>query len=196
MLFTSEVLTGIAEGRVTLAFRRWDRPRIAAGARMRTAVGVLEVDAVEAVDPAEVGDADALAAGAPSAAALLAGLRRHGGTLYRIRLHYAGPDPRTALRSDTGLDGAALDDVLARLARLDRAAGPEGPWTAALLRAIAERPALRAADLAAALGCERDRLKRRVRRLKDLGLTESLGTGYRISPRGTALLQRIDTTPR
>ena len=33
---------------------------------------------------------------------------------------------------------------------------------------------------------ERDPFKIRVRRLKDLGLTESLDVGYRISPRGAA----------
>ena len=33
--------------------------------------------------------------------------------------------------------------------------------------------------------------KRRVRRLKELGLTESLEIGYRLSPRGAAVLQRL-----
>jgi hypothetical protein len=32
--------------------------------------------------------------------------------------------------------------------------------------------------------------KRDVRKLKELGLTESLDTGYRLSPRARALLQR------
>ena len=33
--------------------------------------------------------------------------------------------------------------------------------------------------------------KRDVRRLKELGLTESLEVGYRLSPRGRALLARL-----
>jgi len=35
---------------------------------------------------------------------------------------------------------------------------------------------------------ERDPFKIRVRRLKELGLTESLEVGYRVSPRGRAYL--------
>jgi hypothetical protein len=40
------------------------------------------------------------------------------------------------------------------------------------------------------LGVAVEVLKRRVRRLKELGLTESLGTGYRLSPRGEAYVER------
>ncbi|HEU4546515.1 MAG TPA: hypothetical protein VFR88_09515, partial [Microlunatus sp.] len=46
----------------------------------------------------------------------------------------------------------------------------------------------RRADLAAELGRERDDWKRDVRKLKALGLTESLEVGYRLSPRGRAFL--------
>lgn len=38
------------------------------------------------------------------------------------------------------------------------------------------------------LGQERTPFKRRVRRLKELGLTESLRVGYRLSPRALAYL--------
>ena len=51
------------------------------------------------------------------------------------------------------------------------------------------RPArLRAPDLAASLGRETLPFKRDVRKLKELGLTESLEVGYRLSPRGRAYL--------
>jgi DNA-binding IclR family transcriptional regulator len=65
-----------------------------------------------------------------------------------------------------------------------------GPWTYAVLRAIAEHPGLRAADLAETFGRERLAFKRDVRKLKELGLTESLEIGYRISPRGQAVLSK------
>jgi hypothetical protein len=55
---------------------------------------------------------------------------------------------------------------------------------------IAEAPGVRAPDLAARVGEEVPRFKRRVRRLKALGLTESLRIGYRLSPRGVAFLDR------
>ena len=59
-----------------------------------------------------------------------------------------------------------------------------------MLRLIAERPAVRAGDLAESLGRERLAFKADVRKLKALGLTESLGVGYRLSPRGEAWLER------
>ena len=46
------------------------------------------------------------------------------------------------------------------------------------------------ADLAASLGRERLSFKADVRKLKALGLTESLEVGYRLSPRGRAFLER------
>jgi ribosomal protein S19E (S16A) len=39
------------------------------------------------------------------------------------------------------------------------------------------------------------RFKARVRQLKELGLTESLDVGYRLSPRGRALLRRLGREP-
>jgi ribosomal protein S19E (S16A) len=40
-------------------------------------------------------------------------------------------------------------------------------------------------------GRERHPFKTDVRKLKELGLTESLEVGYRLSPRGQALLERL-----
>jgi hypothetical protein len=59
-----------------------------------------------------------------------------------------------------------------------------------VLRLIADRPGTRAADLAAELGREKLPFKAEVRKLKELGLTESLQVGYRLSPRGRAYLGR------
>ena len=54
---------------------------------------------------------------------------------------------------------------------------------------------MRAADLAPLLGRERLPFKRDVRKLKELGLTESLEVGYRLSPRGRAVLDRLAAGP-
>jgi len=59
-----------------------------------------------------------------------------------------------------------------------------------VLELIAQRPATRAPDLAASLGRETAPFKTDVRKLKELGLTESLDVGYRLSPRGEAYLRR------
>jgi len=56
-------------------------------------------------------------------------------------------------------------------------------------RARVTDPRTRAGDLAAGMGMERRALKGNVRKLKELGLTESLEVGYRLSPRGRALLR-------
>jgi hypothetical protein len=114
-------------------------------------------------------------------------LRRREGDLYRIRLRLAGPDPRIALRDDAALGPAERAGIAARLARLDRAS-THGPWTDATLRAIGESPGTRAADLAERFERERLAFKADVRKLKALGLTESLEVGYRLSPRGRAYL--------
>jgi predicted transcriptional regulator len=76
------------------------------------------------------------------------------------------------------------------LARFDRAS-KDGPWTVAVLEVIRDRPAVRAPDLAASFGRETQPFKRDVRKLKDLGLTESLEVGYRLSPRGRAFLETL-----
>jgi hypothetical protein len=81
---------------------------------------------------------------------------------------------------------AALTD---RLQRLD-AASTHGPWTWQTLELIAGNPGVRAEDLAASVGREKMPFKLDVRKLKELGLTESLTTGYRLSPRGESLLLR------
>ncbi|MDQ0380636.1 winged helix-turn-helix domain-containing protein [Amycolatopsis thermophila] len=181
MLFDRRAIEGLADGSVTVAFRRWDAPRVRPGSRMRTAAGVVEVTSVEEVG--SVTDEDARAAGAASAAEVAG---RGTGRLYRIGLRVVGPDPRVALRSSADLSDDDRAGIGAALWRLDRVA--EVPWTGALLRLIAENEAVRAADLADRVGLPRDVFKRRVRRLKELGLTESLDIGYRISPRGRAFL--------
>jgi hypothetical protein len=190
MLFRPSTLKGIASGSVTRAYRRWDRPRVRPGGRQRTPAGVVAFDAVEPVARESLTDADARAAGLSGLDELLELVdRRPAGEIYRVDLHLAGPDPRVALREKRPND-REVADLGRRLARLDRASH-HGPWTASVLRAIADQPGVRAADLAASFGRERDPFKLDVRKLKELGLTESLRPGYRLSPRGRAVLESL-----
>jgi hypothetical protein len=184
MLIRRDTLEAIRAGEVTLAFRRWARPRLRVGTKMRTLVGLIEVAALDRVD--DLTDAEARAAGEAGHAAVLARLRRREpAPLYRIALRYAGADPRVALRDDV-----APEELAALAGRLDAidARSSRGPWTWSVLELIERQPATLAADLAAELGRERRPFKADVRRLKELGLTESLERGYRLSPRGKALL--------
>jgi len=192
VLFPQRFHVGLADGSVTLAFRRWRRPSVTAGGRQRTPVGELAIDAVDEIAVDDITEADARRAGYADLAELLGELaRRPEGRLYRIELHHAGADPRIALRQQADLSDADWQAITTRLARLDRASR-HGPWTATVLRLIAGNPAVRAADLAASLGRETPPFKLDVRKLKEMGLTESLEVGYRISPRGRAVLDRLD----
>lgn len=191
MLLPKPIAEGIAQGTVTLVFRRWAAPRAKAGGTQRTSAGVISIDSIAVVDSASLTEADAAAAGLGSVAALLRSLRgADTDPVFRIGVSYAGPDPRIALRADADLAPAELDRLLGALARLDRAS-KVGPWTRAVLELIVQHPARRAPDLAAMVGRETAPFKLDVRKLKNLGLTESLAVGYRIAPRGEAVLAAL-----
>jgi hypothetical protein len=117
--------------------------------------------------------------------------------LYRIEFMRSDqPDPRAELAADTALDEPQLAEIDGQLDRLDRAS-KYGPWTRQTLRLIADHPSRRAGDLAEMVGRERAPFKLDVRKLKNLGLTESLEVGYRLSPRGRAYLAaREDGDPQ
>ena len=184
MLFRQDVLRRIGEGEVTLAFRRWRRATVKAGGTLRTPVGVLAIESVEVVGEDEVTEADVRRAGAESREALLSEGPQER-PLYRIEFRLAGPDPRIALRERADISPGERAEIDARLSRLD-SASRHGPWTRKVLELIAARPGTRAPDLAASLGRETAPFKADVRKLKELGLTESLQIGYRLSPRGRA----------
>jgi hypothetical protein len=84
-----------------------------------------------------------------------------------------------------------LHRIVDTLDRLD-AASPIGPWTRQTLRLIDDNPEVRAPELAARLARPTPEFKRDVRKLKERGLTESLAIGYRLSPRGEAVVDHED----
>ena len=190
MLIPMALHDRIASGGVTVAFRAWLRPTVKAGGTLVTPVGQLAIDSVEIVDPESITDGDAVRAGASDAHAVRASLREGDGRrVYRIEFHVVGADPRIALREHAELEETEWATLETKLAAMDRRSA-EGPWTIATLDAIGELPGVVSTTLAERVGLPRPEFKLRVRRLKALGLTESLGVGYRLSPRGVALLTR------
>lgn len=188
MMLTLAVLRGVIDGSIDRAFRRWDRPRVRVGGRQRTSLGVIGFTSVEPIDREAITEADADRAGFASLERLLAVLdRRPDRPIYRVGLELVGPDPRVALREAKPTEEEIVE-IARRLDRLDRASH-HGPWTKSVLEAIRDRPGTRAADLAASMGREKLPFKLDVRKLKELGLTESLRPGYRLSPRGAAVAE-------
>jgi len=188
VLLNRDTAEGIANGDITLVLRRWDAPRAKAGGTQRTVAGTIRIDEV-AEHPAKyrVTAAQARAAGYPDAKSAQKDLdRRPAKHTYLIAVSYLAPDERPDLAADDQLSVADVDAIADRLARWDAAA--ESLWTRQYLEMIGANEAVRAPDLAARVGLDVPRFKRRVRQLKGLGLTISLDVGYRLSPRGRAFL--------
>ena len=197
MLLRMALLERIRCGEVSLVFRRWRRPTVRTGGSLHTALGVLRIVDVSPVREAEISDADVAEAGCASRTALLDGLGSRDGQLYRIAVEYAGADPRIALRQQDELSEEEIERIVERLWRFD-SGSPNGPWTARVLAEVAEQPGVAARMLAERVDCEKDWLKPQVRKLKNLGLTVSLETGYELSPRGRVVLNHLrgDHRPR
>jgi hypothetical protein len=190
MLLPPKIAAGVADGSVTLAFRRWAGPRVKVGSRFLTSAGLIEVTSVEQIADDAVTDVDAEAAGAASPAHVLK-LTKGGPDvpLFRVGLTWAGPDPRIALRESADLTDEEVAALQAKLARLD-AASSFGSWTFQTLGLIEQHPQRRAPDLAVMVGRETAPFKIDVRKLKALGLTRSFEIGYELSPRGREFLRR------
>jgi hypothetical protein len=190
VIFRQEFLDGIRSGRITIAYRRWRRPSVKAGGKLLTAVGLLHIRDVIPITIGSILEADARRAGYESRQALVEELNEQtDGKLYRIEIGALEADPRIALRKSVP-DSDGLDALAARLRRLDAHARGK-PWTVKVLETIAAHPAVRAGDLCGMVGQEKMVFKLNVRKLKALGLTESLEIGYRLSPRGQILLRRL-----
>ncbi|MEY2397459.1 MAG: hypothetical protein QOJ00_633 [Actinomycetota bacterium] len=182
MLFPARYWPGLEDGSITVAFRRQKRPTVKAGGTLNSRGGLLSIDEVAAISEADITDADARAAGCADRDEILAALKADG-TLYRFRFHRIGDDPRKALRADDAISDEDLVMLRKKLARLD--------WAADVLRVIRDHPEVVSTELAPQVGMERPDFKLKVRRLKALGLTESLLVGYRLSPRGLAVLRSV-----
>jgi hypothetical protein len=162
--FTQDAHAAIADGSVTVTYRAWKRPQVKVGGKYRIGPTTVEVTAIEIVPlataPAEsrrwLGDAD---------------------PVFRIDFRRVEPDPPKP--------PLPFGELTKRLDALDRRSA-HGAWTRETLALIRERPGVVSTELAASLGRDRLAFKADVRKLKNLGLTESLEIGYRLSPLGTA----------
>jgi hypothetical protein len=190
MLIKDDIIDKIKSGEITILFRRWSRPGAKAGGTQMTQGGVIGIDAVEVVSEDEITDGNAREAGYPSAADLVEHLNYRDDPIYRIQVHFAGEDPRKALRENDDLSSEELNEIIAKLEKLD-AGSKRGPWTQQYLQLIQDMPNTYSGILADYLGIDIPSFKPWVRKLKALGLTESLSPGYRLSPRGEKVLATL-----
>jgi hypothetical protein len=196
VLFQARFKAALRAGKLSLTYRYWGAARVRRGAVYRIApdlaIRVTSIDVAGAISADDAGRA-----GFETVAALRSYLTRQergeGRSLYRIEFERVDvpPDTRAEL-AQRPVDTTAHTDLRKRLAAMD-ARSAVGPWTLTVLRMIGAAPGKRAADLAAEMNWETVQFKAHVRRLKALGLTESLEVGYRLSPRGRSLL---DVKPR
>ena len=189
MLFRRKNLQAIKAGEVTLAFRRWTKPSVKTGGTQQTQLGQLTIKNVSVVSLSSITLDDARLAGFDSVRSLKKELqKKETGDVYRIELGGLREDPRIALRNRPP-DESELSELEAKLMAMD--ARSAAPWTRQYLDVFSVNEAVRAADLCIQVNFEKAAFKLNVRKLKALGLTESLGTGYRLAPRGRAVLKKL-----
>ncbi len=187
MLIKDDVLQKIISGEITVLFRRWSRPGAKTGGTQMTQAGVIGIDSVDIVREPAITDADAIAAGYSNREELIEHLNYRDDDIYRVGVRFVGEDPRIALRENADLGEVELSEIVNKLGNLDK----RGAWTRSYLEVIESMPATYSGLLANYLGVAKDDFKPRVRKLKALGLTESLEVGYRLSPRGAKVLEAL-----
>jgi hypothetical protein len=191
VLIKNVVLERIRSGEIDTLFRRQKRPTVKTGGTLRTQIGMLDIVRVDAIELGDLNPSDARRAGFDTTEQLVAELtRKPEGDFYRVRVRIGGVDPRVVLREQATLTAEEFAAIRIRLDRLDSHGG-RGAWTRQFLTMIAERPHVRAPDLAATIGWETKPFKANVAKLKGLGLTISHSPGYELSPRGHAVLAAL-----
>ena len=63
MLLKLSDLEAIRDGRISVVFRRWNRPTVKAGGTLKTRLGVMKIGRVDDMAPEDVTEADARRAG-------------------------------------------------------------------------------------------------------------------------------------
>lgn len=166
-----------------MTIRAWRKPQATPGNDYKLGASErITVSAVDAIAISEIRPRDAKASGFESTDTLVSMLTKESGRrltarskVFRVRFRYAGTvkDEPPAFTRDE------LD------ARLDRM----GEWSRTLLALIGANPGVSSAVLAKQMGRERMKLKADVRKLKRLGLTQSLDVGYRLTKQGKSVVR-------
>src|SRR5690349_17019548 len=191
MLFQRRFHDGIRSGEIRCTVRIWQRPHVKVGGRYALGLGAIVVDKIYETTLDDITPKLARLCGFESIVDLMK-VAKHGPgeRVFVIDFHYDDEAGALLAPSTAAVSAEEIAGLIRRLEAMDRRSR-SGPWTMATLRAIAARPRVLAAKLANSLGRPRDEFKRDVRKLKELGLTFSLEVGYRLTPKGEALVNAI-----
>ena len=186
MLFKKDQKLAILAGTQTLTFRRWASPQAKLGGQYNIPpYGAIEVTKISETTLQSISLAEAQAAGFANIEALhkqLADNKENKKTLFRIEFKYLSSE--LVNQPDRSLpDQGEIEAILKRIARMH--------WAPRALTLIRDHEGTRAGDLAQEVGQDTPTFKRNVRKLKQLGLTISLETGYKLSPRGQIILEAL-----
>lgn len=199
MQFKKRFHDGIRRGDIVVTYRAWRHARVVEASRYRVPpAGMIQVDRISQVSLGSLGEADALASGFESLDALKQELQRSAtrritrrSKIFRVDFHFAGELPPEPVRETSA---EAIAETHQKLSRMDQRS-QRGPWTELALQMIDENPGVAARELSPNLDRELPAFKTDVRKLKRLGLTRSLETGYELTSLGKALIGRADDVP-
>jgi Mn-dependent DtxR family transcriptional regulator/diadenosine tetraphosphate (Ap4A) HIT family hydrolase len=208
--FPSELVPGVRDGRVTMQFGLWKRPRVVAGrVYVVKGLGIVRVTAVERINLARLTPWEAEAAGARDVAELRGWLKEENPNSdpshdegYRVRFRYLGPETEAAGGEEGGTeDGDDAEEEAAETVSAvpSKAIPPDlmkwvdkKEWRSQHLGLLSTGVWRNADDMSAEIGIDSATTRRRMGDLRKRGLVSShRHHGYRITPEGQGALSRI-----
>jgi hypothetical protein len=191
MMFKSQFLDGIRSGEITRTYRRWKKIQVKQGGTYQLMRGgAIEVTGIHAIDAQDISTGDAIKAGFKSAADMMTYVDKIStdGELYNILFKYSGEVKKCHPENNGLVNESEWQALDSKLKKKD-GNSKTGPWTRGILTTIDRNPGMSSVEMAVLLKREQMGLKRDVRKLKALGLTVSLETGYKLTERGESFLK-------
>jgi len=193
MLLNKNLQNRIKNSEIDLVFRKWNKKTVREGGSLLTSVGVMKIHSIDLVTLDEITLEDVGRAGFSSKQELLESIQdKPGGVLYKIKITYDKEDPRKALREKTDITDEEFNEIAASLKRIDEYS-TNGSWTHAFLIVLDSNKYVYSKDLSEIFQLDQSWVKRNIRKLKEIGLTESTKKGYRLSPRGREFMKLFKT---
>ncbi len=190
MMFKHRFHPQIKAGLITRTYRQWKKPQVKAGGFYKLGgEGFIEVHSITRQQRSDIVADDLGSTGIEQIAELEALLPASDGqALYCVDFSYAGKREDLLPNTEDPESNDELESLARALVLRDRNS-KTGPFTHSTLLEIYRNPGTPSATLSKTLKREQAAFKQDVRKLKKLGMTISLESGYRLSKRGEAFLR-------